>query len=117
MVSFVYHKKKRWRKVWLINYQKTKKFAPAWVRTTDLQVNSLALYLLSYKSLVKDRGGLNFIDFGFITKISERKRSLIKFCLISKEKKGFEKLENKKKGTNEKMKSIAYIGIVNNKVR
>ena len=30
-----------------------KKSAPGWVRTTDLQVNSLALYRLSYKSLLR----------------------------------------------------------------
>ena len=32
---------------------KKKKIAPGWVRTTDLQVNSLALYRLSYKSLLR----------------------------------------------------------------
>jgi hypothetical protein len=50
------------------NEKKIKNFAPAWVRTTDLQVNSLALYLLSYKSLMQTHAksfwsNFNFLDF------------------------------------------------------
>ena len=33
------------------DFKNRQKFAPTWVRTRDLQVNSLALYLLSYRSL------------------------------------------------------------------
>ncbi len=47
-----------------INKKNKKKIdAPEWDRTTDLQVNSLALYRLSYKSLL-------LIKLNLITKLS-----------------------------------------------
>ena len=36
--------------LFILNFKNRQKFAPTWVRTRDLQVNSLALYLLSYRS-------------------------------------------------------------------
>ena len=62
--------------------EQIKKISPAWARTRDLQVNSLALYRLSYKRSILDLDYSSLHFQGFKKVLRGKKRGQIKNTLL-----------------------------------